>query len=217
MSIDFSSQRQSYEKGELLENNLPSVPYPLLAQWVGQAVMDYPFETYAFSLATANKDGIPSIRTLLMRELIDDDGGVRACFYTNYDSQKGRDLADNANAEALFFWANLERQIRIAGKVVKMDSTKSKAYFDTRPTDSKISAWVSRPQSGVVASRDVMMDKFNVLSEQFGDNVPYPPFWGGFMLIAKRVEFWQGRQGRLHDRIVYRYDGSGWLCERLLP
>lgn len=217
MSIDFSSQRVSYEKGELLEDNLPDVPYLLLQKWVKQAVREHAFEPYAFSLATADKNGRPSVRTLLMRELNDDNGGVQAIFYTNYDSQKGLDLTDNPHAEALFFWADLERQIRMGGKVIKLDRAKSKAYFDSRPTDSKISAWVSTPQSGVVASRDEMTQKFDELSKKFGDGVPFPDFWGGFVLIAERVEFWQGRQGRLHDRIVYQLDHGRWLRTRLLP
>lgn len=217
MSIDFSSQRQSYQKDTLLENDLPNTPFGLIEQWVKQAVEYGIFEPYAFSLATADKDGCPSVRTLLMRELNNDNGGVQAVFYTNYDSQKGKDLAQNPQAEALFFWADLERQVRIRGFVKKLDTQKSKAYFDSRPTDSKISAWVSTPQSGVVASRDEMTQKFDRLSEQFGCDVPYPEFWGGFVLIATRVEFWQGRQGRLHDRIVYRQDNNQWVHERLLP
>ncbi len=217
MSIDFSSKRKSYEKSELMEADLPNLPYPLLERWMLQAVAEYEAEAYSFSLATADKHATPHVRTLLMREINECDDGVSCVFYTNYDSQKGQDLADNPKAEALFFWASLERQIRIAGTVKRVDVQKSKQYYLSRPTDSKVGAWVSRPQSGVIANRQMMEDEFHALSAQFGEDVPYPEYWGGYELVATRIEFWQGRKGRLHDRIVYVLEEGVWHRQRLLP
>lgn len=217
MTIDFSSKRKSYEKSELNEDDLPSLPYPLLAQWMAQALAEYEGEAYAFSLATADAEATPHVRTLLMREIYQKDNDISCIFYSNYHSQKGQDLLDNPKAEALFFWASLERQIRIAGVVKRVDAQKSKRYFLSRPIDSQIGAWVSCPQSGVVESRQAMTNKFASLSAQFADNVPYPEFWGGYELLARRVEFWQGRKGRLHDRIVYLRKEDAWHRQRLLP
>ena len=175
-------------------------------------------EAYAFSLATCGADMRPSVRTLLMREinLVEDDN-IQMIFYTNYDSDKGQDLADNPFAEALFFWHTLERQVRASGQVVKLSHDKSEAYYHSRPKDSQLAAWVSRPQSGVVDSREVMQSDFIKLSEQFGEHVPKPEFWGGYCLMVDKIEFWQGRANRMHDRIVYRKDDNGWQMMRLLP
>lgn len=219
MSIDFSSQRLSYEKGELYEDNLADVPYPLLYQWFEVAVSEQVSEAYAFTLATCGTDQRPSARTLLMRQIVpQENDGVGMVFYTNYDSAKGQDLAENPQAEALFFWAGLERQIRISGRVEKLTAEQSQAYFASRPKDSQLAAWVSTPQSSVIASRDEMDARFFALQSEYdGKDVPKPDFWGGYQLIAERVEFWQGRANRMHDRIVYERKGAGWTKVRLLP
>lgn len=219
MSIDFTSQRLSYEQGELIESHLPEQPFGLLQTWVQQAIDAKQGEAYAFSLATCGRDRQPSVRTLLMREIIQlDNAGIGLVFYTNYDSAKGCDLATNPNAEALFFWSSLERQIRLTGAVQKVSREQSAQYFHSRPRDSQLAAWVSEPQSSVVASREVMEDKFAQLTVQYGDNpIPLPEFWGGYLLTVEKIEFWQGRANRMHDRIVYSLDGEQWVMERLLP
>lgn len=243
MSIDFTSQRQSYEQGKLDEINLPKTPHALAKKWLTTAVAQYPFEAYAMSLATCGKDGAPSVRTVLLRELVadetatDQNGDANSAvhnelslvFYTNYDSQKGIDLAQNPRAECLFFWANLERQLRFFGQIEPLDAVQSAAYFATRPRDSQLAAWVSAPQSGIVASRDVMAQQFAGYEQQFAHgDVPKPDFWGGYRLIVQKVEFWQGRSGRMHDRILYEKMATpsqasqlctpaGWTRVRLLP
>ena len=154
-----------------------------------------------------------------MREIVSlDDDNVGLIFYSNYDSQKGQDLDNNPNAEALFFWASLERQVRLAGKVSKISREQSAQYFHSRPKDSQLAAWVSTPQSGVVASRDVMNERFENLANQYQDSeIPLPDFWGGYQLTVEKIEFWQGRANRMHDRIVYQKNGDNWQILRYLP
>lgn len=223
MTMDFSAQRLSYEKGELLEQQLPSDPKELLQNWLQHAIEQKVVEPYAMSLATCGADLRPSVRTVLLREVSDlptnQDNNFGLVFYTNYDSQKGEDIAENPNAQVLFFWHSLERQVRVSGKIQKLSQEKSTAYFHKRPHDSQIAAWVSEPQSGVVASRDVMEAKFAELIAQHpeGSDVPMPKFWGGYMLIAEEIEFWQGRANRMHDRIRYEKQGENWVINRLLP
>ena len=217
MAIDFSASRLSYEKDELIEDNIGDTPYPLLQKWIDDAVAEQIGEAYAFSLATCGADRRPSVRTLLMREIVPVGDDIQMIFYTNYDSQKGQDLAENPFAQALFFWASLERQVRASGRVSKLSDEKSISYYKSRPKDSQLAAWVSQPQSGVVASRDVMEHDFAKISAQFGDTVPKPKFWGGYVLQVDTIEFWQGRANRMHDRIVYHRQGDIWLRERLLP
>ncbi|ELA08691.1 pyridoxamine 5'-phosphate oxidase [Moraxella macacae 0408225] len=218
MSIDFSAKRLSYEKGELDETCLPNEPYPLLQRWINEALDTYQGEAYAFALATCGADNKPSVRTLLMREIITRDDEIALVFYSNYDSEKGQDLAENPNAEALFFWASLEQQIRLTGKVDRLSREQSARYFHTRPIDSQLGAWVSQPQSGVVASRSAMNEKFNQLAKQYQNcNIPLPDFWGGYQLTVDKIEFWQGRANRMHDRIVYQKVDHHWQIKRLLP
>lgn len=211
--MDLTDARLSYEKHTLPDVGLPAMPFDLFRVWFDQAVKEALPEPYAMSLATCGADGHPSVRIVLMRELTE-HGLV---FYTNYDSHKGQDLAENPFAEALFFWQGLERQVRIFGRMTKIDQQKSAQYFSKRPLESQIGAWVSQPQSGPVDSRQVMEERFAQLSEQFGQEVPYPQFWGGYELVAEKVEFWQGRKGRMHDRIVYTKAQDSWLISRLLP
>lgn len=217
MSIDFSAKRLSYEKDELIEKNIPSTPYPLLHQWVQEAVAEQIGEAYAFSLATCGKDMRPSVRTLLMRQILPNHDDIEMVFYSNYDSQKGQDLAQNPYAEALFFWASLERQVRASGCIERLGREQSAKYFASRPLDSQLAAWVSNPQSAVVDSRETMEQNFVVLGERYQGTVPLPDFWGGYRLLVDRIEFWQGRANRMHDRIVYQKTANGWVCQRLLP
>lgn len=219
IELDFTNQRQSYEQGELLETTLPDTPMPLLQTWLEQAIASEPHEAYALALATCGRDQQPSVRTVLMRELVAlDSGQIGLTFYTNYDSAKAADLAANPRAEALFFWASQQQQVRISGQVAKVSRAQTADYFAKRPHDSQLAAWVSTPQSGVVDSRDTMQKRYDALAEQYRDQaVPVPDFWGGYQLTAESIEFWQGRANRMHDRIVYVWQDASWTRERLLP
>ena len=221
MSMDFTDQRLSYEKGQLDQQSLPVSPFELLKAWMSEAIEAQVQEPYAMSLATCGADNKPSVRIVLLREIT--DKGI--VFYTNYESAKGQDIAENPNAEALFFWHKLERQIRISGSIAKIDATKSAAYFQKRPHDSQVGAWVSKPQSGEVASREVMEQTFEQLQTDYptDSKVPTPEFWGGYEITIEKIEFWQGRANRMHDRIVYTLETTGsngvlnWTTKRLLP
>ncbi len=219
MSMDFTDQRLSYEKGALDQQSIPTSPFELLKAWMNEALAQKVQEPYAMSLATCGADNKPSVRIVLLREIT--ETGI--VFYTNYESAKGQDIAENPNAEVLFFWHELERQVRISGSIAKIDTAKSAAYFQKRPHDSQVGAWVSQPQSGEVASRDVMEQTFDQLQADYPDNsqVPVPAFWGGYEITIEQVEFWQGRANRMHDRIVYTQDSkqsnASWTTKRLLP
>ena len=221
MSMDFTDQRLSYEKGQLDQQLVPASPFELLKAWMNEAIEAQVQEPYAMSLATCGADNKPSVRIVLMREIT--DTGI--VFYTNYESAKSQDIAENPNAEALFFWHNLERQIRISGSIAKIDATKSAAYFQKRPHDSQVGAWVSQPQSGEVANRALMEQTFEQLQTDYptDSKVPTPEFWGGYEITIEKIEFWQGRANRMHDRIVYTLDTTGsngvlnWTTKRLLP
>ena len=216
MSMDFSDQRLSYEKGQLDQQSVSASPFELLNAWMQQAIEENVQEPYAMSLATCGADNKPSVRIVLLREIT--DKGI--VFYTNYESAKGQDIAENPNAEALFFWHKLERQIRISGSIAKIDADKSAAYFQKRPHDSQVGAWVSQPQSGEVANRDVMEQTFEQLKTDYpeGAAVPTPEFWGGYEITVNEMEFWQGRANRMHDRIVYHKEADGsFSTKRLLP
>ena len=221
MSMDFTDQRLSYEKGQLDQQSLPVSPFELLKAWMSEAIEAQVQEPYAMSLATCGADNKPSVRIVLMREIT--DTGI--VFYTNYESAKGQDIAENPNAEVLFFWHKLERQIRISGSIAKIDATKSAAYFQKRPHDSQVGAWVSQPQSGEVANRALMEQTFEQLQTDYptDSKVPTPEFWGGYEITIEKIEFWQGRANRMHDRIVYTLDTTGsngvlnWTTKRLLP
>jgi pyridoxamine 5'-phosphate oxidase len=170
-------------------------------------------DTAPAALATADHRGRPSVRMVLLRGA-DTRGFV---FHTNYNSRKARDLGENAHAALCVHWPTLEEQIRIEGSVVTLPSDESDAYFASRPRASQIGAWAS-DQSAVLANRTVLEDRFREAAARFdGQPVPRPPFWGGFRIIPDRIEFWYGGADRLHDRIVYVRDGSGWRTERLFP
>ena len=216
MSMDFSDQRLSYEKGQLDQQSIPASPFELLNVWMNEAIEAQVQEPYAMSLATCGEDNKPSVRIVLLREIT--DKGI--VFYTNYESAKGQDIAENPNTEALFFWHKLERQIRISGSIAKIDADKSATYFQKRPHDSQVGAWVSQPQSGEVANREVMEQTFEQLQIDYpeGTAVPTPEFWGGYEITVNEMEFWQGRANRMHDRIVYHKEADGsFSTKRLLP
>ena len=170
-------------------------------------------EPNAMTVCTATKEGKPSARILLIRNF-DENGFV---FYTNYNSRKGLEIEENPYCSILFFWPELERQVRIEGVLQKQNKEESDIYFQTRPRSSKLGAW-SSPQSKVIESRNVLDEAYQKNSEKFpGDNVPRPEFWGGYLLKPNSIEFWQGRPSRLHDRIVYKKQNTGWDIVRLAP
>jgi pyridoxamine 5'-phosphate oxidase len=163
-------------------------------------------------LATVDTDCRPSSRIVLLKG-VDTRGFV---FFTNYESRKGADLDQNPSVSLTFFWPQLQRQVHIAGNAQKISTKESETYFKTRPYDSQIGAWASE-QSSVIGSRAALESRFEEMREKFSDDVPLPPFWGGYRVTPDKFEFWQGRASRLHDRILYRLADGGWLIERLSP
>lgn len=210
---DLSELRLSYEQGELHEAQVSEQPHLQFLNWFNHALGAHLHEPYAMSLATANVQGRPHVRTVLLR------GATEAGydFYTNYDSQKGLDLAENPYAELLFYWPSLERQVRIGGRVMKISEQESTDYYHKRPRDSQIAAHISTPQSGVIESRELLQQRFQTLQSQAQNQLDKPEFWGGYRLEADYYEFWQGRPNRLHDRLSYEKQNGLWTIQRLMP
>lgn len=188
-------------------------PMRQLQAWLDDARSAGVLEPKAMTLATATPDGVPSARMVLLRGL--DERGL--VFYTHYDSPKGRDLTANPYAAALFYWDALRRQVRVTGTVSRLERAESEVYFATRPVGHRLSAWAS-PQSQPIPDRTFLEDRLREATARFGDDVPLPPYWGGFRLAPAVFEFWQSGEHRLHDRFRYiRLDGGGWEIERLAP
>lgn len=204
--------RNIYGKSQLLENSLSASPLKQFSLWFDEAVQANAVEPNAMTLATSDAQGRPSARIVLLKD-IDDHGLV---FFTNYLSRKGLNLAVQPYASLLFFWPELERQVRIEGQVEKISAKESDKYFDSRPLGSRIGAWAS-PQSQPI-SRDELEKRTREFTESLGDKPARPPHWGGYRLRPERVEFWQARPSRLHDRLVYQHDELGqWQITRLAP
>lgn len=205
--------RKEYRRGALLESAAPPAPWPLFAEWLQAAVESGLQEPNAMTLATAAADGRPSARVVLLKGF--DERGF--AWFTNYESRKGRELAANPYAAIVFWWGELERQVRVEGRVEQIAAAESDAYYASRPLGARLGAWVS-PQSSVIAGREVLEARLNDLTVYYGHAEPQrPPFWGGYRLVPDAVEFWQGGLHRLHDRLLYRRMGDAWRLERLAP
>ncbi len=213
MSIrkDLSDFRENYRMAALNESDVPRDPLLLFNDWLDQAIAAGLPEPNAMTLATIDLDAMPSARVVLLKE-VSKSGFV---FYTNYDSDKGIELSKNPNASLVFLWLELQRQVRVVGKVSKVDPETSDAYFAVRPRGSQIGAWVS-PQSRPIPNREVLEREYEAMLK---DDKPLkrPPHWGGYRLIPDRVEFWQGRESRLHDRLLFVKHKGGWKIHRLAP
>jgi len=205
--------RKSYERAELNEGASHADPLQQFEQWLGEAIAAQVPEPNAMTVATVASDLRPSTRVVLIKGF--DVRGI--VWYTNYASRKGLELAGNPYAALQFHWVELERVVRIEGRVEKVSDEESDAYFNSRPLDSRIGAWAS-PQSEVISSRGVLVANAARYGAKFMLNPPRPPHWGGYRLVPDQWEFWQGRKSRLHDRLRYTLqDEAGWLRERLAP
>ena len=209
---DLAQLRNEYALKTLDEGHVDRDPMKQFGVWMVEAIHAQVPEPTAMTLATADAKGRPSARIVLLKGM-DPRGFV---FYTNYGSRKGRELAANPQAALTFMWKELERQVRIEGKVEKVTPEESQAYYATRPLGSRIGAWAS-PQSEVIENRAWLEKRWEALSKEYGENPSLPPHWGGYRVMPEYLEFWQGRRSRLHDRIVYARDGSGWKLSRLAP
>jgi pyridoxamine 5'-phosphate oxidase len=213
MNKNIADIRKEYRLHSLDEKHIAADAIEQFTRWWDDAVKSEIFEVNAMTLATSTKDGKPSARIVLLKGY-DEKGFI---FFTNYESRKGKELAENPNAALIFFWKEIERQIRIEGIVEKISATESDEYFLSRPEGARIGAWAS-PQSSVIESRQILETNEAAYASEFKNSIPRPPHWGGYRVMPLRVEFWQGRSNRLHDRIQYSKttDGS-WKAERLAP
>ena len=211
--MDIASIRKDYQYQSLDINDVASSPFHQFEKWWDEAVASSIDEVNAMTLATISEDGKPSARIVLLKGF-DENGFV---FFTNYQSNKGKALHANPFASLVFFWKELERQVRIEGSCVRVSEEESDVYFQSRPLGSRLGAWAS-PQSEVISNRSVIEKELEVVATRFAEGtVPRPAHWGGYRVIPASVEFWQGRPSRLHDRIQYKKTGKNWNIVRLAP
>ena len=210
--MDLHNIREDYSKQALSEKECDALPIPQFEKWLNEAIRSEVNEPTAVNVATLDTNGRPSSRMVLLKE-VNPQGFV---FFTNYHSRKGRALEANPYAALTFFWPELERQVRIEGRVQKLDEAASDEYFESRPYTSRIGAWASE-QSEVIENQAVLVKRAAVVGLKHPLHVPRPPHWGGYLVIPDCIEFWQGRPSRLHDRIRYRLHEGNWIKERLSP
>ncbi|RPD45813.1 pyridoxamine 5'-phosphate oxidase [Hymenobacter sediminis] len=207
--------RQTYSQRTLTETDVHPNAVSQFRAWLDEAIAAQVEEPTAMTLATVNEAGQPAARVVLLKGLPNDEGFL---FFTNYDSRKGQELATSPLAALTFFWPGLERQVRVEGRVEKAPESVSTEYFQSRPRSSQVGAWAS-PQSQPIRSREELAEREQEVASRFADQepLPRPPHWGGYLLLPQRVEFWQGRPSRLHDRIVFERVGLEWRLSRLAP
>jgi pyridoxamine 5'-phosphate oxidase len=211
--LDASRLRKEYTSAGLVEDDVDPDPIVQFHNWFEKVIEADLHEPNAMTLATASREGGPSARIVLLKGY-DERGFV---FYTNYEGRKARELEANPLCALLFYWGELERQVRVEGRASRIPGEESDAYFSSRPRGSRLGAWASE-QSQPVEDRNVLEERVRALEAEYeGREIPRPPFWGGYRVEPEVVEFWQGRENRLHDRIVYRRTGEGWKMERLQP
>ena len=210
--MDLHNIRADYSKQELSEQECDASPLVQFERWLNEAVRAEVNEPTAMNVATVGEDGRPSSRMVLLKE-VNAQGFV---FFSNYLSRKGRALSAHPFAALTFFWPELERQVRVEGRVVLLDEAASDEYFKSRPYTSRMGAWASE-QSSVIAGKSVLVARAAAVGLKHPISVPRPPHWGGYVVLPERLEFWQGRPSRLHDRIQYRLENESWLKERLAP
>ena len=211
--MDVSDLRRSAADHELNREDLADEPFLQFEDWFKLACEQDTLDPNAMAMSSVDKEGRPYCRTVLLKSF-DERGFV---FYTNYESRKAEQMADNPQVALLFFWRELGRQIGIRGHVEKLTTAESLKYFASRPRGSQLGAWVS-PQSSTITSRALLKNKFEELKQKFANReVPLPSFWGGYRVVPREVEFWQGRDDRLHDRFMYTLSDDGWHIERLAP
>jgi pyridoxamine 5'-phosphate oxidase len=213
MKTAIADLRRDYTLQSLTEADIHPDPFQQFQLWFDQAVQAELPEPNAMTLATASQTGIPAARIVLLKAV--DARGFT--FFTNYNSDKGKQLLENPHAALVFLWTELERQVRIVGTVEKTSPEESDSYFYTRPHGSRLGAWAS-DQSAVIPNRDVLEQRLDQLKQEYDNQeVPRPPHWGGFRVIPTEIEFWQGRSSRLHDRLKYQQHAASWKIERLAP
>lgn len=211
--IKISELRKRYGKEGVVDDELPEHPVKLFKRWFDEAVKSDVTEPNAMALATVTESGTPNVRMVLLKGIRDHS----ITFFTNFESRKGEELRANPVAACTFWWGELERQVRISGKVQKLTEAESEDYFRSRPRDFQIGAWAS-DQSRPVENREALIENYKALEKKFeGKEIPKPDYWGGFEILLQSLEFWQGRPARMHDRILYQHSAGKWNRQRLAP
>jgi pyridoxamine 5'-phosphate oxidase len=210
---DIADLRRQYGRDQLKREDLDADPFVQFKRWLDEALAEKLVDANAMSVATVNASGEPSLRTVLLKEF-NQDGFV---FFTNLESHKSQDIAANPNVALLFYWREFERQVKIQGTASKVPAPEVARYFFTRPRESRIAAWIS-PQSRIIEARQFLEREFEVMKTKFGHGeIPVPAFWGGFRVVPRAIEFWQGGAHRLHDRFIYQRDAGRWRIDNLAP